>query len=118
MTREITTDRGTLQRSRCNHPYTVHQLYHDHVEANHWRYIGHHFISRDGKVHSAPVRWSAWVPMPGMDAHSIGICYEGGLDENGYVADTRTREQKKAMEKADCSAEDTVSRHPHHSGAP
>lgn len=35
----------------------------------------------------------------GWNAHSIGICYEGGLDENGYVADTRTEEQKKAMEK-------------------
>lgn len=29
--------------------------------------------------------------------HSIGICYVGGLDENGKPADTRTPEQKKAM---------------------
>lgn len=29
--------------------------------------------------------------------HSIGICYVGGLDENGNPADTRTPEQKKAM---------------------
>ena len=26
--------------------------------------------------------------------HSIGICYEGGLDENGYPADTRTQAQR------------------------
>ena len=31
--------------------------------------------------------------------HSIGICYEGGLDENGKPADTRTPEQKKSMRK-------------------
>ena len=29
--------------------------------------------------------------------HSIGICYVGGLDENGEPADTRTDEQKTAM---------------------
>ena len=28
---------------------------------------------------------------------SIGICYEGGLDENGKPADTRTPAQKAAM---------------------
>lgn len=31
--------------------------------------------------------------------HSIGICYVGGLDEKGKAADTRTPEQKKALEK-------------------
>ena len=29
--------------------------------------------------------------------HSIGICYVGGLDENGKPADTRTPEQKLSM---------------------
>ena len=29
--------------------------------------------------------------------HSIGICYVGGLDENGEPADTRTAEQKQAL---------------------
>ena len=29
--------------------------------------------------------------------HSIGICYIGGLDENGKAKDTRTPEQKKAL---------------------
>lgn len=31
--------------------------------------------------------------------HSIGICYVGGLDEKGKAADTRSPEQKKALEK-------------------
>lgn len=29
--------------------------------------------------------------------HSIGICYVGGLDENGNPADTRTQEQKLSL---------------------
>ena len=31
------------------------------------------------------------------NAHSIGVCYEGGLDIRGQPADTRTAEQKAAM---------------------
>ena len=54
--------------TRCNHPYTVHQLYHDHVEVNHWRYIGYHFfISRDGKVHATrPLERMGAMPVAGM----------------------------------------------------
>ena len=29
--------------------------------------------------------------------HSLGICYEGGLDANGNPADTRTKVQKESM---------------------
>ena len=31
------------------------------------------------------------------NAHSIGICYEGGLDEKGRPADTRTPAQRAAL---------------------
>ena len=33
------------------------------------------------------------------NAHSIGVCYEGGYDIRGQPADTRTKEQKAAMRK-------------------
>ncbi|MCE8601089.1 N-acetylmuramoyl-L-alanine amidase, partial [Bacteroides fragilis] len=33
----------------------------------------------------------------GFNAHSIGICYEGGLDCNGQPKDTRTEWQKHSM---------------------
>ena len=33
----------------------------------------------------------------GFNRHSIGICYEGGLDENGRPADTRTTAQRFAL---------------------
>jgi N-acetyl-anhydromuramyl-L-alanine amidase AmpD len=33
----------------------------------------------------------------GYNARSIGICYEGGLDGNGNLKDTRTQAQKEAL---------------------
>ena len=35
----------------------------------------------------------------GFNASSLGVCYEGGLDENGKAADTRTSRQKEAMHR-------------------
>jgi N-acetyl-anhydromuramyl-L-alanine amidase AmpD len=35
----------------------------------------------------------------GYNQHSIGICYEGGLDIRGRPADTRTDEQKETLQK-------------------
>ena len=34
---------------------------------------------------------------PKFNPHSIGICYEGGLNERGQFADTRTEAQKRSM---------------------
>ena len=31
------------------------------------------------------------------NAHSIGVCYEGGLDANGHSCDTRTAFQKHSL---------------------
>ena len=33
----------------------------------------------------------------GCNAHSVGICYEGGLNERGRPADTRTDFQKHSL---------------------
>ncbi len=86
--------------TRCNRPYTVEQLRHDHVEVNHWRYIGYHFyIRRDGTVVSTRPLERMGAHAKGWNAHSIGICYEGGLDEQGRPADTRTDAQKEAMKR-------------------
>lgn len=35
----------------------------------------------------------------GYNQHSLGVCYEGGLDEHGKPADTRTKAQKRALLK-------------------
>ena len=84
--------------SRCNHPYTVEQLRHDHVDVNGWFDIGYHYyITRDGKVHECRPVERMGAHARGANANSIGICYEGGLDAKGCIADTRTAAQKDAM---------------------
>ena len=84
--------------TRITQNYTVQQLYHDHVEINHWRFIGYHYyIRRNGKVEATRPLERIGAHAKGHNAFSIGICYEGGLDAQGHYADTRTPEQKKAM---------------------
>lgn len=84
--------------TRCNRTYSVQQLYHDHVEVNRWSYIGYHeYILRSGKVEPTRALHLPGAHAKGFNAHSIGVCYEGGLDEDGNPADTRTPEQKVAM---------------------
>ena len=84
--------------TRCNRSYSVQQLYHDHVEVNRWSYIGYHeYILRSGKVEPTRALHLPGAHAKGFNAHSIGVCYEGGLDEDGNPADTRTPEQKVAM---------------------
>ena len=68
--------------TRCDRDYTVEQLLRDH-KARGFRTIGYHFYIRKSGV---------------VTQHrGIGICYEGGLDEQGNPADTRTLEQKSAL---------------------
>ena len=86
--------------TRCNRTYSVQQLYHDHVEVNRWSYIGYHeYILRSGKVEPTRALHLPGAHAKGFNAHSIGICYEGGLDEHGRCKDTRTLAQKVTMEE-------------------
>ena len=60
--------------------------------------IGYHFyITRDGEVHRCRPVHHIGAHAAGWNDHSIGICYEGGLDESGRPADTRTYAQKCAL---------------------
>ena len=64
-----------------------------------WRDIGYHYaIYIDGSIHCGRP-----VAQPGAhckrhNAHSIGICYIGGLDRNGRPKDTRTSAQKASLQ--------------------
>ena len=73
-------------------------LRYDHVHNNGWTDIGYHFyITLDGVVHACrPVERMGSHAL-GYNAHSIGICYEGGLSPSGCISDTRTPEQKESM---------------------
>lgn len=70
----------------------------DHIMHRHFRDIGYHFyITRDGTVHDGQPIEKVGAHCEGHNSHSIGICYEGGLDANGKPADTRTEAQRKAL---------------------
>ena len=60
--------------------------------------IGYHFyITRDGEIHRGRSLEEVGSHCRNHNAHSIGVCYEGGLDANGKPKDTRTLEQKGAL---------------------
>ena len=60
--------------------------------------IGYHYvIRRDGTIEPGRPEWLIGAHCKNHNAHSIGVCYEGGLDIRGQPADTRTAEQKAAM---------------------
>ena len=57
----------------------------------------HYYITRDGQLYFGRPEEMVGAHARHYNAHSIGICYEGGLDERGRSADTRTPAQKKAL---------------------
>ena len=60
--------------------------------------IGYHYvICLDGKLEKGRDVALAGAHCKGWNERSIGICYIGGLDENGRPADTRTNAQKRVL---------------------
>lgn len=67
-------------------------------KARGFKTIGYHYyITKDGQMHQCRPEDMIGAHARRYNAHSIGICYEGGLDANGNPADTRTPAQKHAM---------------------
>ena len=82
-----------------------------HRRDNHWKLgIGYHYvIRRDGTIEPGRPEWMVGAHCKNHNAHSLGICYEGGLDIRGQPADTRTAAQKAAMR---CLLEQLHERYP------
>lgn len=60
--------------------------------------IGYHWVVLlDGTIQQGRAEMTMGAHCKGHNANSIGICYIGGLDENGKSKDTRTPEQKKSL---------------------
>ena len=60
--------------------------------------IGYHYVvRRDGSIEPGRPEWLTGSHCVGHNAHSIGVCYEGGLDIRGEPTDTRTEEQKASL---------------------
>ena len=70
-----------------------------HRRDRHYKFgIGYHYVvRRDGQIEPGRPEWMVGAHCKNHNAHSIGICYEGGLDIRGQPADTRTLAQKLAM---------------------
>lgn len=65
-----------------------------------WSDIGYHYyITRDGEIHKGRKLSTIGAHVRGYNSRSIGICYEGGINENGDPEDNRTPEQKKSLLK-------------------
>ena len=63
-----------------------------------WKSCGYHYVvRRDGTVEVGRPVEEVGAHCLNRNRHSIGICYEGGLDAEGRPADTRTEAQKKAL---------------------
>ena len=63
-----------------------------------WKSCGYHYVvRRDGTVEEGRPVEEVGAHCLNRNRHSIGICYEGGLDADGNPADTRTEAQKRAL---------------------
>ena len=82
--------------SRCNRPFTVERL----IETGRQRFgqpSYHYYVRRNGCVIPILPESVQGVHAVGYNHCSIAVCYEGGLDENGNAADTRTELQKASL---------------------
>ena len=70
----------------------------EHIRHRGFSDIGYHFyVTRNGKIHCGRPLEKIGAHCKNHNRHSIGICYEGGLDARGNPKDTRTPEQRSAL---------------------
>lgn len=63
-----------------------------------WADVGYHYVVyRDGTVAKGRPDSVMGAHVRGYNAHSIGVCYVGGLDYAGRPKDTRTDAQKASL---------------------
>ena len=79
--------------SKVNNDYTVEHLRQDH-QARGFKDIGYHFyIRKDGTCTQHRMLLEVGAHARPYNRCSIGICYEGGLDEQGKPCNTMTPQQ-------------------------
>ncbi|MBS1444529.1 MAG: N-acetylmuramoyl-L-alanine amidase [Prevotella sp.] len=83
--------------TRADRNYTDKQLMRDHKKRG-FRTVGYHFyVHKDGSITQFRKLLEVGSHARPYNRCSIGICYEGGLDDEGRPADTLTRAQYDAM---------------------
>ena len=82
--------------TRADRSFPVTALIRCHAER--FGFTGYHYyITRNGRVYQTRHEQLVGAHAAGYNQHSLGVCYEGGLDATGAPADTRTPKQKRAL---------------------
>ena len=85
--------------TRVNQNFSIEDLEACH-KARGFAEIGYrYYITKDGTLYPGRHEDKVGAHARHYNQHSIGICYEGGLDKNGHPADTRTEAQKITLEE-------------------
>ena len=82
--------------NKCNRPFSVENLI-ACGEAKYGQCSYHYYVRRNGDVIPLLPETVQGVHARHYNYCSLGIVYEGGLDENGQAADTRTDAQKHSL---------------------
>ncbi len=83
--------------TRCDRCYTEHDLTTDHLRRGFSGAGYHYYIRKDGSIKTLRPIETPGAHARGHNAHSIALCYEGGLDVHGRPADTRTPFQRHSL---------------------
>ena len=82
--------------NKCNRPFSVENLIACGV-AKYGQCSYHYYVRRNGDIIPLLPESVQGVHARHYNYCSLGIVYEGGLDENGVAADTRTEAQKHSL---------------------
>ncbi len=83
--------------TRITQNYSFERCRSDHLKRG-FKDIGYHYyITRDGHIHEGRPLEQVGAHCKDHNHHSIGICYEGGLDAAGQACDTRTKAQRQSL---------------------
>lgn len=82
--------------NKCNRPFSVESLI-ACGEAKYGQCSYHYYVRRNGDIIPLLPESVQGVHARHYNHCSLGIVYEGGLDENGHADDTRTEAQKHAL---------------------
>ena len=82
--------------NRCDKPFSVESLINTGKQK--WGQVSYHwYVRRNGDIIPLLPESVQGIHVKGYNWCSLGIVYEGGLDEQGHPADTRTEAQKHAL---------------------
>ena len=84
--------------TRADRPFGVKALIRCH--ADRFGFTGYHYyVTRDGTVWQTRHEQLVGAHARGYNSHSLGVCYEGGIDSQGHYADTRTPAQRRSLDQ-------------------